>query len=475
MGVAVTAALARSAALVASVAGAMMVALDGTLLLLAQPALQRDLHASLAQVQWTGTGYLVAAAALLVVAGRFGDRYGHRRLLVAGVLGFGAASAGIAVAPTIGWVVGLRVVQGVFGALLQPATLALLRLRYPPERLAAPVAVRTGAIGIAGAAGPLLGGVLVAQLGWRSVFVLNVPVAVGIAAVGFAVRVPAQHRRATRADPGGALLLAAVLALGVYTLVGVPAHGWTGPTTLLGALGTAVGGAALLAHERRAAAPIVSRTVAASRPVVAAIGLLLATAGGLFGALFVATFCLQGVLGLDPLRAGLRVLPLTVLMVLGAPLSSLALRRYGPRRVAATGVVLVVLALAGLARFAPAGDGVAVGLTCALLGAGFAAVLVTATGTVVGDAPAGYAGVVGGLKQTAMNVGPTVGIAVAASVLQAGRPAGAALPATAATPALLALAGIAAAGLYPALRLPAIRPRAGRQEDTWRRTTSSAS
>jgi predicted MFS family arabinose efflux permease len=224
--------------------------------------------------------------------------------------------------------------------------------------------------------------------------------------------------------------------------------------------------------------------VAASRPVTAAIGLLLVTAGGLFGALFVATFCLQDVLGLDPLNAGLRVLPLTVLMVLGAPLSSLALRRFGPRRVAATGVGLVSVALAGLARFAPAGDGVAVGVTCALLGAGFAAVMVTATGTVVGDAPAGYAGVVGGLKQTAMNVGPTIGIAVAASVLQAGRPVGAPLSPAAATPALLALAGVAAVGLYPALRLPTLRRGTGSQaadkqvegrEDAWRRTTSSAS
>ncbi|WP_344319392.1 MFS transporter [Actinocatenispora thailandica] len=438
----------------ASVAGAMLVALDGTLLLLAQPSLQRELHATMAQVQWTGTGYLVAVAALLVVAGRIGDRYGHRRLLVVGVLGFGAASAGIALAPDIGWVIGLRAAQGVFGALLQPATLALLRLRYPPERLAGPVAVRTAGIGLAGAAGPVLGGVLVAQLGWRSVFVLNVPVAIAIAAVALAIRVPAARRARSRTDLGGAALLAAVLALGVYTLVGVPLHGWTGASTVAGAAGTAAGLVALLAHERRAAAPIVPRSVAAARPVTAAIGLLLVTAGGLFGALFVATFCLQDVLGLDPLRAGLRVLPLTVLMVLGAPLSSAALRRYGPRRVAATGSALVVLALAGLARFVPAGAGVAVGGTLAVLGAGFAAVMVTATGTVVGDAPAGYAGVVGGLKQTAMNVGPTVGIAVAASIMQAGRPTGAALSAAAAAPALLALAALAAVGLLPALRLP---------------------
>lgn len=102
----------RHLALLVSAAGAMIVALDGTVLLVAQPSLQRDLDASVAQVQWTSTGYLVAVAALLVFAGRLGDRYGHARLLFIGVLGFGAASAGIALAPSVGWVVGLRVAQG---------------------------------------------------------------------------------------------------------------------------------------------------------------------------------------------------------------------------------------------------------------------------------------------------------------------------------------------------------------------------
>ena len=109
----------RRLTLAGSVSGAMVVALDGTVLAVAQPTLQRDLDASFAQVQWTSTGYLVAVASLLVFAGRLGDRYGHRRMFALGMLGFGAASAGVAVAPGVGWVIVLRVVQGVFGALLQ--------------------------------------------------------------------------------------------------------------------------------------------------------------------------------------------------------------------------------------------------------------------------------------------------------------------------------------------------------------------
>ncbi|MFE1898686.1 MFS transporter, partial [Streptomyces yangpuensis] len=209
--------------LLVSVAGAMLVALDGTVLTVAQPSLSHDLGASVTQVQWTSTAYMLAVAAFLVLAGRLGDRYGHARLLLVGVLGFAAASAGIVFAPGVGWVIGLRAVQGVFGALLQPATLALLRLAYPPDRLATPVAVRTSAIGVAAAAGPLLGGLLVAQWDWRAVFVVNVPVAVVIAALTLAVRAPAPPRtEAGRLELGGAALLATALAVFVHALVGRP-------------------------------------------------------------------------------------------------------------------------------------------------------------------------------------------------------------------------------------------------------------
>lgn len=412
----------------------MLVALDGTVLTVAQPSLSRDLGASVAQVQWTSTAYLLAVAAFLVLAGRLGDRYGHARLLLVGVLGFAAASAGIVFAPGVGWVIALRAVQGVFGALLQPATLALLRLAYPPDRLATPVAVRTSAIGAAAAAGPLLGGLLVAQWDWRAVFVLNVPVAVVIAGLTLAVRAPAPSRaQAGRPALGGAALLATALAVFVHALVGVPEYGWTGAPTLLGCAGAAGLAALFVRRERRSAVPLVPPVVARARAVTASMALLLVVSAGMFGALFTATFRLQDVQGLDALDTGLRVLPLTAAMVAGAPVAGMALRRFGPRRTALTGTALVVAGIAGL--------GSASGAAFAVLGAGFTTVMVTATGAVVGEAPAGYAGVVGGLKQTAMNVGPALGIAVAASAGVHG-------------PSLVALAVLAAAGLAAASRLP---------------------
>ncbi|MEU7860546.1 MFS transporter [Nonomuraea sp. NPDC049141] len=443
-----TASVRHRLALLATAGGAMIVALDGTVLIVAQPSLQRGLGASMAQVQWTNTAYLLAVAALLVIAGRLGDRYGHRRLLFAGVLGFAVASAGIALAPGVGWVIALRAVQGVFGALLQPATLALLRLAYPAERLGRAIAVRTSAIGVAAATGPLLGGVIVTQLGWRAVFVVNIPIALAIAALTLAVRVPAPDRAGSqRLDLTGAALLAGTLALLVHTLVALPARGWTAPT-LLELTATAAVATALVVRERRGAQPIVPPAVARSLPVVASMAILLLVTGGLFGALFVATFYLQDTLGLDPLAGGLLVLPMTALMVAGAPVAAAALRRYGPRRTAIAGTVLLVLGIAALSRLGPGGVSVATGVSFAVLGAGFATVMVTATGTVVGDAPPGYAGVVGGLKQTAMNIGPTLGIAVATSVMLISSPA------PAMGPALLVLAALAALALLPASLLP---------------------
>ncbi|MGW6918589.1 MFS transporter [Kitasatospora sp. NPDC054939] len=429
----------------------MLVALDGTVLIIAQPSLQRDLAATTTQVQWTSTGYLLAVAALLVVAGRLGDRHGHRRLLLLGVLGFAAASAGIALAPGVGWVIGLRVLQGVFGALLQPATLALLRQAYPADLIGSAVAVRTSAIGLSAAAGPLLGGILVDHLGWRAVFVLNLPIAAAVAVAALALRLPGPDPSAAppgprRLDLAGAALLATALALLVHTLAGVPEYGWRDPRTLGGAAGTVLLGALLVGHECRTPDPVVPAAVARSGPLAASMALLLCASGALFGALFVATFRLQDGAGLGPLESALQVLPLTVLMVLASPVAARAVRRLGARATAVAGAGLVLLGAAGLARYGADAGRFTDGAVFALLGAGFAAVMVTATGTVVGEAPPAYAGVVGGLKQTAVNIGPTLGIALAAGLSVPGGP-----PSQA---GMLGPVALAALGLLPAALLP---------------------
>ncbi|MEU1007697.1 MFS transporter [Streptomyces sp. NPDC005890] len=420
--------------LASSVAGAVIVALDGTVLTVAQPSLQRELHASFAQVQWTSTGYLVAVASLLVFAGRLGDRYGQRRLFGLGMLGFGAASAGIGLAPGVGWVIGLRAVQGVFGALLQPATLGMLRAAYPPDRLASPLAVRTSAIGLAAAAGPLVGGALVTGLGWRAVFFVNVlpALAFGLPALLRPGRRPVPAR--TPLDLPGAVLLAVTLGCLVYAVTARPVSG-------AGLALSAVTAAVLVRHERRAASPLLPPRVIGSRAVGAALGVLVAVSASLFGTLFVATYVLQRRLGLDPFDSALRSLPLAVLMVLSAALCPALLRRCGAR--AATAGATVALAL-GVLVLSGATRTPALEFGFALLGAGFGTVMVAATQVIVRWAEVTAAGVAGGLQQTALNIGPAVGVAGATALLTAGP-----------GPALLALA------VLPALALPATRALPG--------------
>lgn len=443
----------RRVTLASSVLGAVIVALDGTVLTIAQPTLQRDLDASFARVQWTSTGYLIAVAGLLVFAGRLGDRYGHQRVFALGILGFGAASAGIGLAPGIGWVIALRVVQGVFGALLQPATLGMLRAAYPPDRLGMPIALRTSAIGLAAAAGPLLGGALVSHFGWRSVFFLNVLPALVMGALALTVRAPADAERGTDRPaaagglgvPGACLLTVALVAL-VHTLVAVPDAGWT-TSTVAGLAVVAASGAAFVRRERRAASPLVPSDVLGSATIGAALGILVAASAAMLGTLFVASYHLQGTLGLDPLQTSLRALPGGVTMVLGAPVAAVLLRRLGPRRTTVAGTLVLTLGVLLLARLDEASTAVPIGLGFLLLGAGFATVMVTATAVVVRQASAASAGVAGGLQQTAMNIGPTLGIAVAATLMTV-------TPGTAIGPPLITLAAISAAGTLLALRLP---------------------
>ncbi|MFJ3951884.1 MFS transporter [Streptomyces libani] len=472
--------------LTGSITGAVIVALDGTVLTVAQPALQRDLHASFGQVQWTSTGYLIAVASLLVFAGRLGDRYGHQQIFALGILGFGATSAGIGLAPGVGWVIGLRVAQGIFGALLQPATLGMLRATYPSDRLGMPLALRTSAIGLAAAAGPVLGGALVAHWGWRAVFFLNVVPAGLIGLLALAVRVPTPDDRETagatttaggtrtpapRLDLPGACLLALALVCLVHTLVALPETGWTTATTLGGAAAALACGA-FIRHERRTASPLVPLSVVRSKTVASALAVLLSASAALFGALFVSTYFLQDVLAMDPLQSGLRVLPLAVLMVLSAPASAVLQRRYGPRRTTVAAMTLLTLGILVLSQLDRTSTAPAISGGFLLLGAGFGTVMVTATAVIVRHVSADHAGVAGGLQQTAMNIGPALGVATATMLVTltapgttGGGPSGgphwtgeAFLSAMG--PALLTLAAVAATGALAAAELPG-RPAGG--------------
>ncbi|KUM81066.1 MFS transporter [Streptomyces curacoi] len=400
--------------------GVMMVALDGTIVAIANPAIQKDLEASFAEVQWITNGYFLALAVSLITAGKLGDRFGHRQTFLIGVVGFAAASGAIGMSDSIALVVVFRVLQGLFGALLMPAALGLLRATFPAEKLNMAIGIWGMVIGASTAGGPILGGVLVEHVNWQSVFFINVPV--GILAVVLGVMILLDHRaeNAPRSFDilGIALLSTAVFCL-VWALIKAPPSewGWGDPKTL-GFLGASVLGFVLFAFwETKVKEPLIPlglfRSVALSAGVVLMILMAIAFMGGLF---FV-TFYLQNVHGMSPIDAGLHLLPLTGMMIVGSPLAGAMITKFGPRIPLAGGMALTAIAMYGMSTLqTDTGSGV-MSLWFALLGLGLAPVMVGATEVIVGNAPMELSGVAGGLQQAAMQIGGSLGTAVLGAVM----------------------------------------------------------
>ncbi|MEU1848700.1 MFS transporter [Streptomyces sp. NPDC019990] len=400
--------------------GVMMVALDGTIVAIANPAIQRDLGATFAEVQWITNGYFLALAVSLITAGKLGDRFGHRQTFLIGVVGFAAASGAIGLSDSIAFVVVFRVLQGLFGALLMPAALGLLRATFPAEKLNMAIGIWGMVIGASTAGGPILGGVLVEHVNWQSVFFINVPV--GVVAVVLGVWILLDHRaeNAPRSFDilGIALLSTAVFCL-VWALIKAPPSewGWGDPKTL-GFLGASVLGFALFAFwETKVSEPLIPLALFRSVALSAGVVLMVLMAIAFMGGLFFVTFYLQNVHGMSPIDAGLHLLPLTGMMIVGSPLAGAMITKFGPRVPLAGGMACTTIAMYGMSTLeTDTGSGV-MSFWFALLGLGLAPVMVGATEVIVGNAPMELSGVAGGLQQAAMQIGGSLGTAVLGAVM----------------------------------------------------------
>ncbi|MFJ9934969.1 MFS transporter [Streptomyces virginiae] len=400
--------------------GAMMVSLDGTIVTVAQPAMQADLDASLTGIQWVTNGYLLAVAALLIAAGRLGDRYGHRTVFLIGAAGFTATSVAIGASGSLGWVVALRVLQGVFGALMQPATLGLLRTAFPADRLNMPIAVRSAVIAASTAAGPVVGGLLVEHASWSWVFFLNVPLGAVALALGVTVlRDVRGERPPGRLDLTGMAVLGAALCLFVGGLATVADRGRPDARTLALLAAALLLGAFFAWWERRAADPLVPPRIFRSVRFTVGVLAMLAMSFVMFGAPFVLIFYLQNVLGLTPAESGVRVLGLTLLMIVGAPFAAMWISRSGPRAPVVAGLLVTATAMCALSRLDAQSGTLETTLCFFLLGLGFSPVMVGATKLVISSAPVELSGVAGGMQQTAMQVGGSLGTATAGALVAA--------------------------------------------------------
>ncbi|WP_281895796.1 MFS transporter [Phytohabitans aurantiacus] len=404
--------------LLAVALGVMVVGLDATVVAIANPAIARDLGATFAQLQWVTNGYLLALAVSLIVAGRLADRFGRKTVFLIGVAGFAVASVAVGFSSSIEMVIFWRVMQGFAGALLQPASLAILRNAFPAEKLNMAIGIWAGTSGLAIASGPIVAGLLVENASWEWVFFLNAPVAAIAIAIGLWVVRQSRDPEATGSFdlPGVALLSAALFSL-VWALIKAQEHGFGDPLPLGFFGAAAVLGIGFLVREQRAKHPLMPLGLFRDRSFSA--GTVLAMLGffALFGAFFFLTLYLQQVHGMSPVDAGVRLLPMTATFIVASPIAGALTARYGPRPPLVGGMLLTAVALFALSRISVQADYLSLWPWFIVIGMGFGLVLVGSTEAIVGNAPAHQAGLAGGIQQTAAQLGGVLGTTVFGTVL----------------------------------------------------------
>ncbi len=392
-----------------------MVVLDASVVNIALPSVQRGLHFSPANLQWIVNAYTLVFGGFLLLGGRAADLLGRKRLFVAGVVLFSAASLFNGLAQTSGMLIIGRGLQGLGGALVSPAALSIVTTTFTDGTQRTRALGVWSAIAASGAAvGLLVGGVLTDVASWRWVFFVNVPV--GVATVLLALRYVSESRLAgaRRAfDVAGALTVTGGLVVLVYAIVKAQSYGWGSTRTLsLGVLAFALL-AAFVVIERRSSAPLVRLSIFRIRALTVADTVLLLVASGMFGMFFFASLYVQEILGYSPLRAGLAFLPATGGIMIGAALAQTLVRRIGVRNVGAVGTAIGAVGMLVLTQLPVHGSyagNLLVGLLPISIGLGLAFVPITLLGT--SGVSREDSGLASGLFNTAQQVGGSLGLAI---------------------------------------------------------------
>ncbi|MGB3770775.1 MAG: MFS transporter [Rhodococcus sp. (in: high G+C Gram-positive bacteria)] len=369
----------------ATVLGSTLSLLDGTVVTIALPDIGTDLGADVSGLQWTVTGYTLTLAAFVLLGGSLGDRFGRRRIFVVGTVWFAAASIACGVAPNIEFLVIARVVQGIGAALVTPGSLAILSASIDREDRGRAIGLWSGFGGIGSAVGPLVGGYLVETVGWRAIFLINVPLAIVVAVVSVRHVPESRDPGATgRLDIPGAVVVASALAALTYGAISAQ---WV--PIVLGLAGFAV----FVMIERRTAHPLVPLSLFGSRVFVAANVVTLAAYAALGGVFFLLLVQLQVALGYTALAAGVATLPITAaLLLLSARAGALA-GRIGPRLPMTIGPLIASVGLLLMVRITPGSSYLGSVLPAvAVFGVGLSLLVAPLTAAVIGAAPASHAG-----------------------------------------------------------------------------------
>ncbi|WP_342242054.1 MFS transporter [Inquilinus sp. OTU3971] len=408
----------RAARLAALSLGVVVVQIDVTVVNVALDQIQELMQGGVAGLQWVVNGYTLAFASLLLTGGALGDRFGARRLYLAGFALFTLASLACGLAPTGTVLIAARVAQGLGGALLMPCSLALVAHAYhdPGERMRA-IGIWAGAGGMAMVAGPVVGGVLVALFGWRSIFLINLPIgAIGLwLTLRFVTETEGRHNRALDL-PGQVLAIVALVALTGSIIEGEPL-GWAHPLVLGGAALFLMAGIGFLLVESHSRAPMMPLGLF-RHPVFSAVSLIgFLLNAGYYGSTFLLSLYFQGPLGLSPLLTGLAFVPMTGLIAFINVFAGRIAARYGARLPMVAGLCVAVAGFAALALvLTPATDYGGLWWTLLLIGCGTALTVPPMTAALLATVDRARSGIASGVLNSLRQTGGALGVAVLGAI-----------------------------------------------------------
>lgn len=397
----------------------LLVAMDNTIVNVALPTLSRRFTASTSDLQWVVDSYTVCFAALLIIFGNFGDRWGRKRVLQIGLVLFALASFAAARSSSVGALVATRGAMGIAVALVYPSTLALLTAVFKSrQERAIAIGVWSGVSGLAIALGPVIGGLLLEHYWWGSIFMINIPV-IAIALVAGAVLLPeSKDPSPGRFDGIGAVLSVASVGLLVWTVIEAPARGWSDPVILAGFVASAGLVAAFIRWELHRAEPLLDMRLFKNPRFSAASAAISMAFFGLFGFIFMITMYFQLIRGYSTLKAGAATLPYAVVMGMLSPVAIQITRKLGTKVVVAGGMLLMacgflVAATAGV----NAGYWEVVVVSMCLMAAGMALATGPSTDSILASLPESKAGVGSAVNDTTRELGGALGVAVVGSAM----------------------------------------------------------
>jgi len=325
--------------------GLFMIMLDNTVVNVALPSIQRDLHMQLSELEWIVSGYALTFAALMLIGGKLADAYGRRLIFVLGITIFTLASLACGLASSGDALIGARVAQGVGAAMMNPATLSIIAVTFPPRQRGTAIGLWAGVSALALALGPLVGGLLTEHAGWNWIFFINIPVGVLAIAASFLFIDESRDETHERLDIPGLLSSGIGLFALTYGLIEANNYGW-GSARIVGSfVVAAVALVVFVQLERHRRAPMLDLTLFRNRTYVGANLAMLLVALAMFGVFFFVSLYMQNVLGYSAVQAGAAFLPMTVLIIVIAPLSGRLSDRWGSRWLMAGGMVLLAIQL----------------------------------------------------------------------------------------------------------------------------------